>query len=156
MRVLAKTGVVEFVLEQLRSTADAAQGVLDLVHQVSDQLAIRVLLLDQALFPGGPELLIDRPQFDQQAGLRSIDRVYRTVQPQQLASGKAQVDILPGVVPAMVQGAVERRQEGRWALDDASHRATDEDLAADRQQILGGGIHVPDGQILVEQNDGRR
>jgi hypothetical protein len=56
----------------------------------------------------------------------------------------------------MVQNAVERRQQGRRALDDALHRATNEDLAADRQQILGGRIQVADGQILVEQNDRRR
>jgi hypothetical protein len=37
------------------------------MHQVPDQLAARMLLLDQALFAGRPKLLIDRPQFDQQA-----------------------------------------------------------------------------------------
>jgi hypothetical protein len=45
--VFAQAGIVEFVLEQLRRTANAAQRILDFVRQVADQLAVGLLLLEQ-------------------------------------------------------------------------------------------------------------
>jgi hypothetical protein len=93
--VLAQTRIVEFALQQLRRTADAAERVLDFVHQVAYQLAIGMLLLDQALFPGRSQLLIDWPQFDQQAGFRGIDRVDRAVQLQDLATDQPQPIFCP-------------------------------------------------------------
>jgi hypothetical protein len=48
---------------------DAAEGVLDLVGQVADQFPAGLLLLQQALFPGGADLLVDGSQLQQQAGL---------------------------------------------------------------------------------------
>ncbi|KFB72220.1 MAG: hypothetical protein AW09_002594 [Candidatus Accumulibacter phosphatis] len=131
--VLAQTRIVEFALQQLRRTTDTAERVLDFVHQVAYQLAIGMLLLDQALFPRRSQLLIDWPQFDQEAGFRGIDRVDRAVQLQDLATHQPQADFLPGVAPALVENAVERCQQFRRALHDVFQRTAGKDLVTDRQ-----------------------
>ena len=55
------------MLKQLSRATQAAERVLDLMRQIADQLAIGLLLLDQALFAGGGEMVINRLQFKQQA-----------------------------------------------------------------------------------------
>jgi hypothetical protein len=50
--VYSRRRVGQFVFEQLRRAADAAERILDLVRQIADQLAAGLLLLDQALFAG--------------------------------------------------------------------------------------------------------
>ena len=59
-------GAVELALEQLRRAADAAQRILDLVREAADQLAIRLLLLEQALLARDLELLVDVAELEQQ------------------------------------------------------------------------------------------
>jgi hypothetical protein len=59
-------GPVELALEQLRRTADAAQRILDLVREVADQFAVGLLLLQQLLLARDAQLLVDRPELEQQ------------------------------------------------------------------------------------------
>ena len=60
------SGAIELALEQLRRAAQAAQRVLDLVREVADQLAVRLLLDHQALLARLAQLLLDRPQLGEQ------------------------------------------------------------------------------------------
>ena len=57
---------VELALEQLRRAAYAAQRILDLVREIADQLAIRLLLLEQALLARDLQLLVDVAELEQQ------------------------------------------------------------------------------------------
>jgi hypothetical protein len=154
--VFAQAGIVEFPFEQLRCTSDAAERVLDFVHQVSYQFAVGVLLLDQALFPCGPKLLIYWPKLDKKRGSVGIYRVHRAIQLKYVATSEPQLDVLPGIAPAVMQNAVQGREQLRRALHDALQRAAGEDLVADLQQVLGGRIQVADCQALVEENNRRR
>ena len=43
LRVLVQLRPLELALEQLRRAADAAERILDLVREVADQLAVRLL-----------------------------------------------------------------------------------------------------------------
>ncbi len=64
---LQRGGLRQFVLQQLGGAADAAERILDFVRQVADQLAVGLLLLDQALLAGGGQVVLDGLQFEQQA-----------------------------------------------------------------------------------------
>src|SRR4029450_6760537 len=57
--VLDQLRAVELPLEELRRAADTAQRVFDLVREASDQLAIGLLLLEQALLARDFQLLVD-------------------------------------------------------------------------------------------------
>ena len=71
LRVLDERRPVELALEELRRAADAAQRILDLVREAADQLAVRLLLLEQALLARDLQLLVDVAELEQQ---RRIDR----------------------------------------------------------------------------------
>src|SRR4051812_7576645 len=49
LRVFPQLGLIELALEELCRTTQAAEGILDLMREVADQLACRLLLDDQAL-----------------------------------------------------------------------------------------------------------
>ena len=60
---------VELAFEQLRRAADAAQRILDLVREAADQVAVRLLLLQQALLARDLQLLVDVAELEQQRGI---------------------------------------------------------------------------------------
>jgi hypothetical protein len=63
---------IELALQKLGRAANPAQRILDLVRETADQLAIRLLLLEQPLFARDLELLIDMAELEQQRGMRCI------------------------------------------------------------------------------------
>ena len=69
LRVFDELRPVELALEQLRGAADAAERILDLVREAADQLAVRLLLLEQALLARDLQLLVDVAELEQQRGL---------------------------------------------------------------------------------------
>ena len=68
---------VELALEELRGAADAAERILDLVREIADQLAVRLLLLEQPLLARDLQLLVDVPELEQQRGVVRVDRRHR-------------------------------------------------------------------------------
>jgi len=66
-----------------------------------------------------------------------------------------QGDALAGIAPAPRGRALERFLQGAAAIDDAVQATSGRRFAADRKQVLGGGIHVMDGVARIEQNDRR-
>ena len=66
LRVFAQFRLIQLALEELRRAAQAAQRVLDLMGEVADQLAVRLLLKDEALFARIAQLLLDGTQLCQQ------------------------------------------------------------------------------------------
>ena len=70
LRVFDERRPVELALEELRGAANAAERVLDLVREVPDQLAVRLLLLVQALLARDLELLVDVAELEQQRRVR--------------------------------------------------------------------------------------
>ncbi len=65
---------VELAFQQLRGAADPAQRVLDLVREAADQLAVRLLLLEQAFLARDLQLLVDVAKFEQQRCVADVDR----------------------------------------------------------------------------------
>ncbi|MNV24276.1 hypothetical protein D3C71_1153340 [compost metagenome] len=63
--VLGQFAAFKLHLQQLRSTANPAQRVLDLVGQVADQLLVGLGLVQQALLAVLAGLLLQRPQLHQ-------------------------------------------------------------------------------------------
>ena len=144
------------MFQQLRSTANSTQRILDFVRQVADQLTIRLLLLDQPFLTRRLQLLIDRPQLDDQPRPRRLGRADRAINVQRLAVVASQLDVLPGIVPVVRQRVVERRLQDVRIGHCGSERLAEQNFDAGRQQILRRRIHVNQGQMLVQQNDGRR
>ena len=153
LRIFAQARVVQFVFEQLRRAADAAERILDFMSQIADQLAARHLLLEQPLFARRLQLLIDRPEFDEQLRRVHFGRIDRAVQMQHHAVVALEFDVLAGVAPAVLFGIVQRFEQGTVAVDHAVEGTAEQALAAHRQQIFGGRIHVTDRQRVVEQED---
>ena len=58
--------------EELRRAADAAQRVLDLVREAADQVAVRLLLLEQPLLARDLQLLVDVAELDAAASRRCV------------------------------------------------------------------------------------
>ena len=74
LRELAQLRVGELPLEQLRRAADAAQRVLDLVGEVAHQLAVGLLLLEDARLARDLELLLELAELQQQLPLAALRR----------------------------------------------------------------------------------
>ena len=118
LRVFLEIGLVELALEQLRRAAQPAERVLDFVRQITDQLAVGLLLGHHPLLPRQAQLLLDRAQLDQQRDAGGVDSGHDARQ-RQLFASRAQVsDHLGRVVPVRFQGLCE------GALDSPSSRRT--------------------------------
>jgi hypothetical protein len=100
------------------------------------------------------ELLVDRPEFDEQAEGWGFDGVHRAIQLQHIAASQSQLQVLPAVTPAVLANAVERRKQLRRTFDHAVQAAAGEDRVADLEQVLGSRIEIADCQGLVEQEHG--
>ena len=100
---------VELALEQLRGAANAAERVLDLVREAADQLAVRLLLLVQPLLARDLQLLVDVAEFEQQRGVRRVDRRNRARQVQLRLAADAELELLLGVRRTRCDGALDRR-----------------------------------------------
>ncbi len=66
-RVFAQGGIEQFALEQLRGTAQAAQGVFDFVRELADHEPAPPELRQQGIFSGQAPVLSDVLDFQQQA-----------------------------------------------------------------------------------------
>ena len=75
LRVLAQLRPLELALQELRRAAQAAERVLDLVREVADQLAVRLLLRVHALLALDAQLLLDRAQLGEQRQAEASMRV---------------------------------------------------------------------------------
>src|SRR5438477_12963376 len=73
LRVLAQLGLVQLALEELGRAAQPAERILDLMGEIADQLAVRLLLEDQALLARVAQLLFDRAQLGKQPKTLGID-----------------------------------------------------------------------------------
>jgi hypothetical protein len=81
------SGRSELALEQLRRAAQAAERVLDLVREVADQLAVRLLLRLDARLALDAQLLLDRAQLGEQAEAEGVDARHGARKRHRLASG---------------------------------------------------------------------
>jgi hypothetical protein len=73
LRVFPQLRALELALQQLRRAAQAAERVLDLVREVADQLAVRLLLRLDARLALDAQLLLDRAQLGEQAEAEGVD-----------------------------------------------------------------------------------
>ena len=72
--VYSRSGALELAFQKLRRAPDAAERILDLVREISDQLAVGLRLLEQAFLAGDLELLVDMAKL-QQRNVALADRV---------------------------------------------------------------------------------
>ena len=154
--VFAQSGVVELVFKKLGRAADASERILDFVRQIADQFAVGQLLLEQSFLARGLDLLVDRPEFDEQAHVGRVRRGDRAVQMENGVVVAPDFDVLPAMAPAVGQRVVDGFQQGRRAAGHAVQPLTGGGFAADGQKVLRGRVHVANGQCLVEQDHRRR
>ena len=125
-------GAVELALEQLRRAADAAERILDLVREAADQLAVRLLLLEQALLARDLQLLVDVAELEQQRGIGPVDRRHGAGQVQLALAADAELELLLGVRRAASATALSiarrerraRRRRARAACGPRTSAAT--------------------------------
>src|SRR5439155_4482983 len=89
LRVFAQLRLVELAFQELRGAAQPAQRILDLVGEIADQLAVRLLLENQALFARVAQLLFDRAQFGEQPKALGINARHGARQRQRIAPDAA-------------------------------------------------------------------
>ena len=100
---------VQLALEQLRRAAQAAERVLDLVREVADQLAARLLLGGEALLARLAQLLLDRAQLGEQRQAERVDARHGARQRHLGTPAAAGVgDVLRRVVPVRDARLFER------------------------------------------------
>ena len=118
LRVLDQLRPVELALEQLRRAADAAQRILDLVRETADQLAIGLLLLEQALLARDLELLVDVAELEQQRCVAVLDRRHRAGEVELALADDAELDLLLGIRRAADDRLLDRREQRRAFAED--------------------------------------
>src|SRR4051812_28501269 len=123
----AKIRAFELTLEQLRRSAQAAQGIADLVSQVADELAIGVLLGDDALLARLAKLLLDRPKLGEQTQYVrvrafSVDPRNGARQGHGISPGAAVGHVLRGIIPVGDAGFFERAPELAALREQAQER----------------------------------
>src|SRR4051812_9345891 len=123
----AKIRAFELALQELRRSAQAAQGITDLVSQVADELAVRILLGDDALLARLAKLLLDRPQLGEQAQYVrvrafSVDACDGARQGHGISPGAAVGDVLRRVIPVGDAGFFERAPELAALREQAQER----------------------------------
>ena len=150
--VFAQLGVAQFPLQQLRRTPDSAQRVLDLVRQVTDELAVGLLLLQQLLFAGNAQLSIDQPELEQQTHPGGVGRTDGTVEVQRVGIGADDAKILAGIAPVGLERVAQRGLKSVGFAEQAPEGHAHDLLLADGEQVLGTRIEVADGERLVDQH----
>src|SRR5690242_20447744 len=70
LRVLVQSRTLELAIEKLRGAAYASERILDLVREIAYQLAIRLALIEHALFARDLELLIGVSKLEEIAAAR--------------------------------------------------------------------------------------
>ena len=126
LRVLAQRRAVELALEQLRRAADAAERILDLVREAANQLAVRLLLLEQALLARDLELLIDVAEFEQQDRAGNIDDRNGARKVQARLAADADLELLLGVRRAVGQRLFDRLEQRRRIAEHRLRRMVDQ------------------------------
>src|SRR6185312_6474881 len=144
LRVFDERGTIELALEQLRCAADAAERVLDLVREASDQFAIGLLLLEQPLLARDLELLVDMPELEQQRRLARVDRRYRAREMQPGAAERRKLELLLGVRRTGGDRLVDRGGKRRAHGEQLGERMTRKLPPRQFEQVLGGRIRVDD------------
>jgi hypothetical protein len=147
---------VELALEQLRRAADAAERVLDLVREAADQLAVRLLLLVEALLARDLELAVDVAELDEHRGVVDVDRRRGARQVQPRLAARAELDLLLGVGRSARAGLPDRGVERGAVAEDLRGPALDELLARQLEQVLGGGVGPGHASVLGDQQHRRR
>ena len=101
------------------------------MREIADQLAVRLLLLEQALLAGDLELLLDVAELEQQRGVASRRSATRCTKMQARLAADAELELLLGVRRAAGDGLVDRGVEARRIGEQLSRRVADQMLARD-------------------------
>ncbi len=155
LRELAQVRVRKLALEELRGAADAAQGVLDLVREVADQLPVGLLLLEELRLAGDAHLLVELAKLDEQARPVLLDGDGDAVHGD-LLPGDLEGELVVVESGVVVHGLREAGEEALVARQHARERRAQEVLAPVREQRLGGGVGVGHLEAVVEHEHGGR
>ncbi len=144
---------VELAFQELGGATNASQRVLDLVGEAADQLAIRLLLLEQAFLAGDLELLVDVAELDDELRTGKIERRDGAGEMQRL-SGRDDLDLLLGVGCRAPDRLGDGGDERAGIAEQVRRRAIDELLPRDFEKILCSGIRVGDALAGAEDQHG--
>ena len=137
--------------------ADAAERILDLVREAADQVAVRLLLLEQPLLARDLQLLVDVAELDQQRRIGGIDRRHRARQVQLALAADAELDFLLRVRRAAHHRLGDRGQQRRALAEQFARRVADEFRPRQLEQVFGSRIHVGDASVGAQhQHRGRQ
>jgi len=162
LRVFLERRIAEFPLQQLCRTAYAAQGILDLVGEVADQLAVGLLLHGLAFFANGLEMLVHGTKLkEEEPCTAGINRRYRAIQMQQrahlaFACGRGHGNVVAGVAPVVAERLLKSIVEGRRRTREVRQLPAQPGALTDGKQILRCRIQVANEQAVIEQNDSGR
>ncbi|MNQ55829.1 hypothetical protein D3C85_699330 [compost metagenome] len=139
--------------EQLGGTANAAEGVLDLVGQAAHQQFGGFLLGQLGFFLGDPQQAVARVHFQQQQGFAAVQqRGHGVVDGQGLAGQRGDHGFALGERVRLFHRLAQRGQGlGRFGEQLADELAMAA-LAADGQEHLRRRVHVLEAQVGVEQD----
>ncbi len=156
--VFIERRVVQFVFQQLGGPPNSPQRILDLVRQIPDQFPISLLLLDQAFFAAGRQLLFDGLQFEEQTGIfRNISRQGgdRAIEVQLVAVGPNNGQILPGIAPVVIDCVIESGLQGQRAGKGLAQWLAGEITTAAGEKIFRRRVEVTHSQPVIQQQDRR-
>jgi hypothetical protein len=125
------------------------------VGEVAHQLAVGLLLLDDARLARDPELLLEFAEFEQQAALAGLHGADHAVQVHRFAADVEQqvVVVESGLGPERLLELLEERRVARQRLVEGRSEQVLEPVG---EQVFRGGIGVGHVEIFVEHQHGGR
>jgi hypothetical protein len=154
--VFAELRVVQFALQQLGRAADATEGILDLVSQIADQFAARLLLVRELLLACHLKVRVHRTKLQKQARIDRIDRCDRAIELQGLHPGAYHGQVVSGVAPVIPQNVVECIGQPERLAKQATQGVADYLATARSKQVFCPGVQIANDEFIVHQHHGRR
>ena len=152
--VFAQSRFFQFVLQQLRSTAYAAQRVLDLVRQVAQQHAIGLCLVQHLFFARHLERSVDGVELQQQSESFQMQRCHRATQVQLVAERvRAQHHVVFDVAGIAGKCRLHCAEQLLSVAERMLQRMTEQVAVADCEQVLRRRIEIGDARLIVQQDD---
>jgi hypothetical protein len=156
LRVLDQLRAIELALQELSGAADAAERIPDLVREIPDQFAVRLLLLVQPLFARDLELLIDVAEFEQECSFARVDGRHRAREMELRLAGDGELELLLRVRRADVDRLVDGGGKPGHIAEHLVRPMPDEMLFRELEQVFRRRVGIGHAARGIEDEHGSR
>src|SRR5262249_9807786 len=148
-RVLPQARPVQLTLQKLRRAAQATEGILDLVGEVSDQLPVCTVLGHALLFALDAKALVDRAELQQKRRVLELNRRHDAVEVQRFLAREGEDQVRTGEAVFLAARLVQKARQRTGIDEEPGKRLMEDGLAAGREQRFRGWVEIFDSQRAI-------